>query len=216
VEWAYAVPESAIAEPEEGGFMLNEERMMVREGARYWWLFLVAGIAWLLLGWLVLRMNATSIATVGVLIGVVFLFAGITEAGLAGVSHGGWKVWHVIMAVVFFLGALWGFIRPINTFFALASVLGLLLFLYGFFEIIQGIATRAVNPMWWLNLVTGILLLLLAFWVSGSDRVYALAQRTTLILFWVGFFAIFKGFMDIVAAFQVRHAGREAGEALGV
>ena len=47
--------------------MLNEERMIVREGARYWWLALIAGIAWLVLGWLVLRMNATSIATVGVL-----------------------------------------------------------------------------------------------------------------------------------------------------
>ena len=196
--------------------MLNEERMIVREGARYWWLVLIAGIAWLVLGWLVLRMNTTSIATVGVLIGVVFLFAGITEAGLAGLTPGGWKVWHIILAVIFFLGALWGFIRPVDTFFALASVLGLILILYGAFEIIQGIATRPVNSMWWLNLLTGILLILLAIWVSGSDRVYALAQRTALILFWVGFFAIFKGIMDIVAAFQIRHAGREASEALGV
>jgi|SRR5262245_66165766 len=45
---------------------------------------------------------------------------------------------------------------------------------------------------WWLNLITGILLVLLAFWVSGSDRVYALAQRTYLILFWVGFLALFR------------------------
>jgi len=195
--------------------MLNEERMIVREGARYWWLFLLGGVAWLVLAWLVLRMNATSIATVGVLLGVVFLFAGMSEAGLAALSHGGWKVWHVILAIIFFLGALWGFIRPIDTFFALASVLGLLLFLYGFFEIVQGIASRVVNSMWWLNLLTGILLILLAIWVSGSDRVYALAQRTYLILFWVAFFAIFKGIMDIVAAFQIRHIGQEASAALG-
>jgi len=163
----------------------------------------------------VLRANATSLATVGILIGVVFLFAGISEAGLAGLSHGGWRFWHVILAIIFFLGALWGFIRPIDTFFALASVLGLILFFYGFFAIIQGIASRTVNPMWWLNLIMGILLLLLAFWVSGSDRVYALAQRTYLILFWVGFFAIFKGIMDIVAAFQIRHVGKQAEAALG-
>ena len=195
--------------------MLNEERMIVREGARYWWLFLLAGIAWLVLAWLVLRANATSLATVGILLGVVFLFAGISESGLAGLSHGGWKFWHVMLAIIFFLGALWGFIRPIDTFFALASVFGLILLFYGFFEIIQGIASRPVNSMWWLNLLTGLLLLLLAFWVSGSDRVYALAQRTYLILFWVGFFAIFKGIMDIVAAFQIRHAGKEAEAALG-
>jgi hypothetical protein len=195
--------------------MLNEERMIVRGAARYWWLFLVAGIAWLILAWLVLRLNVTSVKTVGVLIGVVFLFAGITEAGLAAVTHGGWKVWHVILAIIFFLGALWGFVEPVDTFFALASVLGLILIFYGVFEIIQGIASRPVNPTWWLELILGILLILLAIWVSGSDRVYSLAQRTYLILFWVGFFAIFKGIGDIVAAFQIRHAGGEASAALG-
>ena len=190
--------------------MLTGERLIAREAARYWWLFLVSGILWLLIAWLVLRMNQTSIAAVGILLGVMFLLAGINEVGVAALAPGGWKVWHYIMAVIFLLGALWGFIRPVNTFFALASVLGLILVFYGAFEIIQGVATRAVNPYWWLNLITGILLVLLAFWVSGSDRVYALAQRTALILFWVGFFALFRGFSQIMLAFGVRHAGEEA------
>jgi uncharacterized membrane protein HdeD (DUF308 family) len=170
----------------------------------------VSGILWLLIAWMVLRLNATSIATVGVLLGVVFLLSGINEVGQATLSHGGWKVWHYIMAAIFLLGALYGFVRPVNTFFALASVLGLILIFYGTFEIIQGVASRAVNPYWWVNLVTGILLVLLAFWVSGSDRVYALAQRTYLILFWVGFFALFRGFSQIFMALAVRHAGQEA------
>ena len=157
--------------------MLTEERMIVREGARYWWLFLLSGILWLLIAWLVLRLNATSIATVGILLGVVFGLSGINEIGMAALAPGGWKVWHYLLAGIFFLGALYGFIRPVNTFFALASVLGLILIFYGAFEIIQGFASRAVNPYWWLNLIIGILLVLLAFWVSGSDRVYALAQR---------------------------------------
>jgi uncharacterized membrane protein HdeD (DUF308 family) len=192
------------------GAMVTEERMIVREATRYWWVFLVSGVAWLLVAWLVLRLDQRSIATVGVLLGVVFLLAGVNEVGIAAVVPGGWKVWHWIMAVIFFLGGLWGLIRPINTFFALASVLGLVLIFYGAFEIIQGVMSRAVNPYWWLNLITGILLILLAFWVSGSDRVYALQQRAFLILFWVGFFALFKGFSQVIMAFTVRHAGREA------
>jgi uncharacterized membrane protein HdeD (DUF308 family) len=195
--------------------MLTGERMIVREAARYWWVFLVSGILWLVIAWMVLRLNTTSITTVGVLLGVVFLFAAINEVGLATVVPGGWKVWHYIMAAIFFLGALYGFFRPVNTFFALASVLGLILIFYGSFEIIQAIASRAVNPYWWLNLITGILLILLAFWVSGSDRVYALAQRTYLILFWVGFLALFRGFSQIFLAFTVRHTGQEAAAALG-
>ena len=195
--------------------MLSGERMIVREAARYWWVFLVSGILWLLIAWMVLRLNATSIATVGVLLGVVFLLSGINEVGVATLSHGGWKVWHYILAVIFFLGALYGFIRPVNTFFALASVLGLILVFYGAFEIIQAVASRAVNPYWWLNLIIGILLVLLAFWVSGSDRLYALAQRTYLILFWVGFMALFRGFSQIFLAFTARHAGQEAATELG-
>jgi uncharacterized membrane protein HdeD (DUF308 family) len=190
--------------------MLSGERMIVREAARYWWVFLVSGIVWLLIGWLVLRGNQTSIAAVGILIGVVFLLSGINEAGLAALAPGGWKVWHYLMAGIFFLAALWGFIRPVNTFFALASVLGLILIFYGSFEIVQALASRMVNPLWWVNLIVGILLVLLAFWVSGSDRVYALAQRTFLILFWVGLMALFRGFTQIMLAFGVRHAGEEA------
>jgi uncharacterized membrane protein HdeD (DUF308 family) len=190
--------------------MFTRERMVVREAARYWWVFLLLGLAWFLIAWLVLRLNTTSIATVGVLLGVVFLFAAINDLGVAAVASGGWKVWYYVMAAIFFLGALYGFFRPVNTFFALASVLGLILILYGTFEIIQGVALREVNPYWWLNLVTGILLILLAFWVSGSDRVYALAQRTYLILFWVGFLALFRGFEQIFLAFTVRRAGRDA------
>jgi len=190
--------------------MVTGERMIVREAARYWWVFLISGVLWLLIAWLVLRLNSTSIATVGVLLGVVFLLAGINEVGVATLTPGGWKVWHYIMAVIFFLGALYGFIRPVSTFFALASVLGLILIFYGAFEIIRGVASRAVNPYWWLQLITGILLVLLAFWVSGSDRVYALAQRTYLLLFWVGFLALFRGFSQIFMAFAVRHAGTEA------
>ena len=190
--------------------MLTRESMATREGARYWWVFLLLGLLWFLIAWLVLRRNATSIATVGVLLGVVFLFAAINELGVAAMTPGGWKVWHYIMAGIFFLGGLYGFIRPVSTFFALASVLGLVLICYGAFQIIEGIASRAVNRYWWLNLITGVLLILLAFWVSGSDRVYALAQRSYLILFWVGFLALFRGFEQLMLAFAVHHAGRDA------
>jgi len=51
-----------------------------------WWLFLVTGIAWLLISLIVLRFDVTSIAAVGALLGVIFLmamFRGFTEIFLA-------------------------------------------------------------------------------------------------------------------------------------
>jgi hypothetical protein len=185
-----------------------EPRMLVAEASRMWWVLLIGGIAWLGVAWIVLRMDITSIAAVGILIGFVFLYAAIAEFFVAGAVSGGWKIVHYIMAVIFVLGAAWAFIRPINTFFALASVLGLLLLIQGAFEITRAIVTRPENDLWWLSLISGILLILLAFWVSSSDRVFDLANRAALILFWVGFMAIFRGFSTIAMAFAVRHAGK--------
>jgi len=102
----------------------------------------------------------------------------------------------------------WAFFRPINTFFALVSVLGLVLLLQGAFDIVRGISSRGENPLWWLGLLAGVLLILLAFWVSGSDRVFQLQARAYLILFWVGLMALIRGITSIVFAFMIRHAGR--------
>lgn len=70
--------------------MLAEERRIVREESRYWWVLLVSGIAWVLIAWIVLRLNQTSITTVGVLIGVVFIVAAVNEVTVAALVPGGW------------------------------------------------------------------------------------------------------------------------------
>ena len=38
----------------------------------------------------------------------------------------------------------------------------------------------------------------------------ALAQRTRLVLCWVGVLALFRGLSQIMLAFSIRHAGEEA------
>jgi uncharacterized membrane protein HdeD (DUF308 family) len=40
-----------------------------------WWLFLVTGVAWLLISLIALSFDVTSIAAVGALLGVIFLMA---------------------------------------------------------------------------------------------------------------------------------------------
>lgn len=194
---------------------MAKDRMIVSEAARYWWVFLVSGIVWLVIAWLVLRLNETSLTTVGVLLGVVFIVAAVNEAGLTAIVSGGWKVWHLVMSFIFLLGGLWAFIRPVDTFFALASVLGLILIFYGSFEIARAVGSREVNPYWWAGIITGVLLILLAFWVSGSDRVFSLARRTYLILFWVGFMALFRGTTQLLMAAGIRQAHKVADTSVG-
>jgi uncharacterized membrane protein HdeD (DUF308 family) len=186
--------------------------LLRREAARWWWVPLVTGVVWLLISWLVLRLDVTSLATVGVLVGVVFLYAAVTEGLLSMVMSGGWRVLRLALAVLFVLGAIWAFARPVNTLFALATVLGLLLVLQGTFAIVQGVAIRDVDPTWWVQLSLGVLTVLLGLWVSSSDRVWTLSARVAFVLLFVGFMAIFRGIWDIVLAFQLRrlsHGGTD-------
>jgi uncharacterized membrane protein HdeD (DUF308 family) len=180
--------------------------------AKNWWLFLITGIAWLLVAILVLRFDITSVTTVGILIGVMFLGAAINEFLVSGTISGGWKWAHVFLGVLFVLGALWGFFEPIDTVFAIASILGFLLVLMGAMYIIEAVLSREQNPMWVLGLVAGILLVLLAFWVAAQNFYQG---RIALILLWVGFMSIFRGVGELVTAFHLHHVKRlsEAGSA---
>jgi len=137
--------------------MDDEIRREATGFARNWWLFLITGLAWLLVGVLVLRFNITSVATVGILLGVMFLGAAFNEFLASTTVSGGWKWVHVALGVLFVLGSLWGFFRPIDTTFALASVLGFLLVLMGTMHVVGAVLSRELNPLWWLGLTVGIL-----------------------------------------------------------
>ena len=164
-----------------------------------WWLFLITGIAWLIISLMVLRFTPASINTVGILLGVLFLLAGFNEFMIGSVGHS-WRWAHVLLGIFFIIGAIWAFARPFNAFWSLASVLGLLLILKGTLDIIAAVVTRDVNPSWWLGLVTGILELILGFWASQQ----AFPARGALLLLWVGFFALFRGISEIVVSFELR------------
>jgi uncharacterized membrane protein HdeD (DUF308 family) len=183
--------------------------MLQDKAARWWWVPLVAAGLWVVIAWMVLRADYRSLVAVGVLVGLAFVVAAINEGALAAAMGGGWAVLHIVLAVFFALGALWAFIRPINTFFALASILGLLIFLQGLVTLTRGIALRDETPLWWLDLLTGGLLVLLAIWVSSSDGVWNLAGRASFILLWVGFLAIFRAISDVMLAFSLRRLGRD-------
>jgi uncharacterized membrane protein HdeD (DUF308 family) len=98
----------------------------------------------------------------------------------------------------------------VNTFFALASVLGLIVLLQGLMTLTRGFALRDETQYWWLDVVAGGLITLLGLWISTSDRAWDLRERAVFILLWVGFLAIFRGISDIALAFSLRAIGREA------
>ena len=173
--------------------------------ARRWWVFLLGGFAWLIIAAIVLRFYISAVATIGLLLGAVFLFSAVSEWSLAALQGGGWAVLRGILGVLFIGGAIWSFVRPYDAFWSLAAAFGLLLIVSGGFDISYSAMTQPLNPVWWLGLVTGILEIGLGFWASQQY----VSTRAVLLVVWVGIYAIFRGVRSLALAFEVRSLGGE-------
>ena len=57
-----------------------------RIAAGYWWLLLIAGIAWVGVALVILQFDQASVTTVGVLVGLMFLALGIENLALASLD----------------------------------------------------------------------------------------------------------------------------------
>ena len=185
----------------EGSPMPNraEGREMLRGLSRFWWLWLVFGIGWVLISLVILQFDEASVTTVGVLIGLMFFISGIQQFAIAGmVERGGWLF--VLFGFLFLIAGVIAFISPENTFAAIADILGFLFLIVGIFWIIQAFAERDENDVWWLGLGAGVLMVILAFWTGGQ---FFIEKQYTLLVF-AGIWALMSGVTDIVRAFQIR------------
>src|SRR5262249_60124251 len=80
-----------------------------------WWLMLITGIGWTLVGLIVLRFDYTSVSAISILFGVVAIMAGVLEIGALILAAGWWKLLHAFLIVVFIVAGVVAFIHPRNT-----------------------------------------------------------------------------------------------------
>ena len=176
--------------------------------AKYWWLLLGIGIAWMAVSLVILQFDQASINTVGVIIGIMFAGAAVQNFALAGLA-GGWAKWLFgIFGVLFVAAAVISFISPENTFAALADILGFLFLLVGTFWIIQAFGEREVNELWWFGLISGVAMIVLAFWTGGQFFIH----KAYVLLVFAGIWSLFHGVNDIFRAFQIRELSRGVRE----
>ena len=71
---------------DEGTALRSRTRAALWRLAGPWWMFLLTGIAWLLVSVFILRITTASVATVGVLMGVLFLVAVLNKWLIGAVS----------------------------------------------------------------------------------------------------------------------------------
>ena len=170
-----------------------------------WWLLLITGIGWTLVGLIVLRFEYTSVSAISLLFGFVALAAGFMEIMGMFLASGWWKLLNIVLAIVFIVAGIVAFIHPGDTFRALAAVFSFLLIFAGTFDIIISISARHEIEVWWLQLVGGIIELALGFWAAGYY-----GRSAVLLIAWVAAFAVIRGVRDIVLAFRVREVQHAA------
>jgi uncharacterized membrane protein HdeD (DUF308 family) len=181
----------------------DQARGAVRDISGLWWLWLVAGIFWIAVGLSILQFDQASITTVGVLIGLMFFVTSLQMFFIATLTEQ-LRWLYVASGILLLVSAVITFISPENTFAALADILGFLFAVVGVFWVIEAFATREINPLWWLGLIAGILILILGFWTGGQLFI----EKQYVLLVFAGIWVLMQGFIDITRAFTIRRVGQ--------
>jgi uncharacterized membrane protein HdeD (DUF308 family) len=169
------------------------------EHTELWWVFLVAGVLWLVFALLVFQFDETSTSAISILLGVTSVGAAMLELLEIPASHGWVRLGRVALAVAFGIIGIIAFTDPDRSFDALATIFAFYLLLRGLFEVIGAFLLRGREGFWWLMLVLGLVQILLAFWAAGN-----FGHKAFLLVVWVGATALAHGVLEIVRAFALR------------
>lgn len=118
--------------------------------------------------------------------------------------------WLLVTGIAWLLISLIVLRFDVTSIAAVGALLGVILLMAGANEFVITFA----QPSWrWAHAVVGVVGILevfLAFWASQQ----MFAPRAALILVWVGFAAMFHGFIEIFFAFEVRRLSKELSTAV--
>jgi uncharacterized membrane protein HdeD (DUF308 family) len=178
----------------------GDEKTVAFDVTGFWWMYLVTGVIWIAAALAVLQFDRASVKTVGVIVGLMFLFAAAQQLVLVWVEEGAARWLALFFGVLLAVAGVISLANPEHTFAGLADILGFLFLMVATMWIVRALVDRGENDLWWLRLVSGILMLVLAFWTSGQFFI----ERAYLLLVFAGIWALFQGMNDIVLAFVVR------------
>jgi uncharacterized membrane protein HdeD (DUF308 family) len=176
-------------------------RTGAREVSGIWWWFLLLGILWTWFGLFVLSYRVGSLAAVAALVGVAFLFGGLTQLAVASRVRE-WRWLFVIAGILAVAAGILTFAWPSITLYVVSILVAWYLIVFGIVRLVGALAGAKVD-YWWTQLLLGAAELVLGVWAVRSWQ-RSLVTLVTL----VGVWAIFLGVSEIFAAFTVRQAGK--------
>jgi uncharacterized membrane protein HdeD (DUF308 family) len=177
-------------------------RDALRGVASSWWLFLILGVLWILFGMFVLSYNVGSLLALALFAGVTFLMTGVNQLLSFGRVEGGWRWLYLVGGALSVVAGIVAFVWPGRTLLVISVVLAWFLVFKGIVDIVAAFTNHG-RPYWWVTLILGILELLLGIWAAGYP-----GRSLFVFVNVVGIYAIFYGFTELFAAFDLRGLGR--------
>ncbi|MCD7962799.1 MAG: DUF308 domain-containing protein [Rikenellaceae bacterium] len=174
-----------------------------REAVKYWWLFLIIGIVFFVMGIIVFAYPAESYFTLAVLFGYVILFSGVFQIILAATSRRCMIGWSWILAS----GIIETVIGLLLIFNPGLSAVTLPIF-FGFWLMFRSFSTiglgsdmqkfKVSGAIW--TIVLGVLLLILSIIILVQPLTYG----TSMVIVWTGVALLFAGVAAVVYSIQLR------------
>jgi len=189
--------------------MAQSLREDMRSATGNWGWFLAAGIAWILFAFILLSFNYRTVWAIALFFGIAFIMGGIMEFAVAAAAPG-WKWLYILIGIVSIVAGLIALAWPGQTFLVLSAIAGWLLLFYGIIDIVWAFSTRHLEGLWWMQLISGIIMVLLGFWAISPDAATVSTYRgAVLLVVWIGVAALFRGVSDIIVGFRLRSAHQD-------
>lgn len=174
--------------------------------SRLWGVNLVVGILYLILGFIVLSFDTTSLTVVSILIGVSFIFTGLAWFFLAAVVPELRWFW-VIGGVLAIVAGVIAIAYPDETLRILSLIVGWFLLIAGILDVVLALTNRD-REYWWMTLIAGAVMFGLGAWAVREPN-----RSIVLLLAIVGVYCIIRGVSEIVQALQLRKLGDQPKQA---
>jgi hypothetical protein len=179
-----------------GGFMLSSgSSPMTVMRDRMWGFLLFAGVAWLAIGWSMLRLEPADVAQVA---GPVVLFGALCEAVRALAGTRTWWL-NAGMAVLFAATPAVLLVDRDTIYATPASLIGWFLMVRGAMDVAVSTMNRGIDRTWGMMLAVGVAQAALGFYAAGPA-----ARASDPVILVLGGLGVLRAVADLVTALRLR------------
>ena len=174
--------------------------VLMEDILKHWWLLLVGGLLFLVLGFVSLAYPMTALLSVALYIGLIALATGIMSLAFAFSNMS--RLFEGIVDVLFGLVML---IHPMISAALIPVIIGIWVFIRGLMYLIDALSWRRNRSRDWSGYaVIGVLLMVFGFLMIIDERFGLLPVAYLLAAIF-----LFVGFASLIVAFSMRRAKRE-------